>query len=86
MRRPKRDNFYDSVEALQADLDVWLVHDITEQPHPGYRNMGRRPVETVMSFVSQEASLRGQMKVSAEQAPRRTRPALNALSDEDFGE
>ena len=49
-----RDRFYESVEALQADLDVWLTHYNTERPHLGYRNMGRRPVETVMSFVSQE--------------------------------
>jgi transposase InsO family protein len=50
-----RETFYDSVEALQADLDPWLVHYNTERPHLGYRNMGRRPAETVMSFVSQEA-------------------------------
>ena len=49
-----RENLYDSVEALQADLDAWLVHYNTERPHLGYRNMGRRPIETVMSFVSQE--------------------------------
>jgi transposase InsO family protein len=49
-----RENLYDSVEALQADLDDWLVHDNTERPHLGYRNMGRRPIETVMPFVSQE--------------------------------
>ena len=49
-----RDRFYESVEALQADLDVWLIHYNTERPHLGYRNMGRRPVETVMSCVSQE--------------------------------
>lgn len=49
-----RDTFYDSVEALQADLDAWLVHYNTERPHLGYRNMGRRPIETVRSFVSQE--------------------------------
>jgi hypothetical protein len=49
-----RENLYDSVEALQADLDERLVHYNTERPHLGYRNMGRRPVETVMSFVSQE--------------------------------
>ena len=45
---------YDSVEALQADLDEWLVHYNTERPHLGYRNLGRRPVKTVMSFVRQE--------------------------------
>jgi transposase InsO family protein len=49
-----RDNLYDSVEALQADLDAWLIHYNTARPHLGYRNMGRRPIETVMSFVSQE--------------------------------
>jgi transposase InsO family protein len=49
-----RETFYDTVEALQADLDAWLVHYNTERPHLGYRNMGRRPAETVMSFVSQE--------------------------------
>jgi len=49
-----RQTFYDSVEALQADLDAWLVHYNTERPHLGYRNMGRRPIDTVRSFVSQE--------------------------------
>ena len=49
-----RETFYDSVEALQADLDAWLVHHNTERPHLGYRNMGRRPIDTVTSFVSQE--------------------------------
>jgi transposase InsO family protein len=39
---------------MQADLDAWLVHYNTERPHLGYRNMGRRPIETVMSFVRQE--------------------------------
>ena len=53
-RLKMRENLYDSVEALQADLDAWLVHYNTERPHLGYRNMGRRPMETVMSFVSQE--------------------------------
>ena len=49
-----RETFCDSVEALQNDLDAWLAHNNTERPHLGYRNMGRRPVETVMSFASQE--------------------------------
>ena len=44
----------ETVEALQADLDAWFVHYNTERPHLGYRNMGRRPAETLMSFVSQE--------------------------------
>lgn len=49
-----RETFYETVETLQADLDAWLVHYNTKRPHLGYRNQGRRPIETVMSFVSQE--------------------------------
>ncbi len=53
-----RETFYDSVEALQADLDRWLVHYNTERPHLGYRNMGKRPLDTVNAYLSvtQEAS------------------------------
>jgi transposase InsO family protein len=53
-RATMRETFHETVEALQTDLDAWLVHYNTERPHLGYRNMGRRPIETVMSFVSQE--------------------------------
>ena len=42
-----RTTFYESVEALQADLDAWLVHYNTERPHQGYRNLGRRPIDTI---------------------------------------
>lgn len=49
-----RETFDDSVEAMQDDLDAWLVHYNTQRPHLGYRNMGRRPIETIRSFVSQE--------------------------------
>lgn len=50
-----RETFYETVEALQADLDLWLIHYNTERPHLGYRNQGRRPIDTINSFVSQEA-------------------------------
>src|ERR671913_106638 len=45
---------FESVEALQADLDAWLAHYNRERPHLGYRNQGRRPWETVERFVRQE--------------------------------
>jgi transposase InsO family protein len=45
---------FESVEALQAELDAWLVHYNRERPHLGYRNQGRRPWETVERFVRQE--------------------------------
>ena len=44
---------YESVEALQADLDARLVHYNRERPHLGYRNQGRRPWETVERSVRQ---------------------------------
>jgi transposase InsO family protein len=50
---------YESVEALQADLDAWLHHYNHERPHLGYRNQGRRPWETVERFVSQSPARQG---------------------------
>jgi len=46
-----RTTFYESVEALQADFARWLVEYNTERPHQGYRNMGRRPIETVLQYL-----------------------------------
>jgi transposase InsO family protein len=49
-----RKKFYESVEALQEDLDAWLLHYNTERPHQGYRNMGRRPIDTITLFLSND--------------------------------
>jgi transposase InsO family protein len=46
-REAFRDKFYSSVEELQQDLDGWLHCYNHERPHRGYRNMGRRPIETI---------------------------------------
>ncbi len=46
-----RTKFYESVESLQKDLDAWLVHYNTERPHQGYRNMGRRPIDTINQYL-----------------------------------
>ena len=43
---------YASLDELQADLDEWLHYYNYERPHQGYRNMGRRPIETVNSFMT----------------------------------
>jgi len=53
-----RETFYASTEELQDDLDRWLVHYNTERPHLGYRNMGRRPIDTINAYlnVREEAS------------------------------
>jgi transposase InsO family protein len=41
-----RKKLYESVDELQIDLDAWLHHYNYERPHRGYRNMGRKPIET----------------------------------------
>ncbi len=41
------ETFSETVEALQTDLDAWLLHYDTERLHPGHRNQGRRPIETI---------------------------------------
>ena len=46
-REAFREKFYPSVEELQKDLDQWLHRYNYERPHPGYRNMGRKPIETI---------------------------------------
>jgi len=46
-----RENFYESVDALQEDLDQWLIHYNTERPHRGYRNRGKRPLDTVLDYA-----------------------------------
>lgn len=48
-----RTKLYESVEVLQLDLDAWLVHYNTKRPHQGYRNQGRRPIETIDLFSQQ---------------------------------
>lgn len=46
-----RTTFYETVEALQAHLDTWLRFYNVERPHQGYRNMGRRPYDTVQLYL-----------------------------------
>lgn len=47
-----RENFYEFVDALQSDLNNWLIFYNTERPHRGYRNLGKRPLDTVLGFSS----------------------------------
>lgn len=51
-----RTKFYESVEQLQTDLDEWLAYYNHERPHQGYRNMGRRPMDTINLFLAERAS------------------------------
>lgn len=56
-RKAFREKFYESVETLQADFDIWLKHYNTERPHQGYRNMGKRPIDTIKEFIGQESNM-----------------------------
>lgn len=51
LRPALREKYYDTVEALQEGLDAWLVHYNTERPHRGYRNMGKRPIDTINEYL-----------------------------------
>jgi transposase InsO family protein len=51
-----RENYYETVDALQADMDVWLEHYNRERPHRGYRNRGKRPYDTVLEFAARQDS------------------------------
>ena len=51
LRKAFREKFYESVEALQEDLDAWLKHYNYERPHRGYRNMGKRPVDSLKEYL-----------------------------------
>jgi transposase InsO family protein len=46
-REAFRNKLYTSVEELQEDLDRWLHYYNHERTHRGYRNMGKRPIETI---------------------------------------
>lgn len=48
-----RQRVYLTLDELQADLDDWLVFYNTQRPHLGYRNMGRKPIETIDQFCTQ---------------------------------
>jgi hypothetical protein len=46
-----RQKLYESVESLQMDLDKWLQEYNYERSHPGYRNQGRCPWQTIDMFL-----------------------------------
>ena len=40
-----------SIGELQSDLNSWLSHYNHERPHPGYRNLGLSPIESIVSYA-----------------------------------
>jgi len=55
LRPAFRQRFYTSLKVLQKDLDKWLKFYNEERPHQGYRNMGKRPIDTVLEFAKLSA-------------------------------
>lgn len=49
-----REKFYETLDELQNDLDEWLEFYNYNRPHQGYRNMGKKPIENILKFVSKE--------------------------------
>jgi transposase InsO family protein len=47
-----RRKIYDSVEALQADLDAFLAFYNAERAHHGYRTLGRTPLQTLTEHLA----------------------------------
>lgn len=52
-----RTKLYETVEALQADLDAWLRSYNYERPHQGYRNLGKRPFERIDQYLAEQPVL-----------------------------
>ena len=44
-----RKRLYDSIEALQADLDEWLQHYKHDRTHQGKIYCGRTPIQTMIN-------------------------------------
>ncbi len=48
-----RTKLYETVEALQVDLNAWLHSYNYERPHQGYRNLGKRPFERIEQYLNE---------------------------------
>ena len=46
-RATLRSKFWPSIEELQEDLNICLHYYNHERLHRGYRNMGKRPIDTI---------------------------------------
>ena len=77
-----RTTFYETVEQLQVDLDRWMVFYNTQRPHHGYRNMGRRPIDTVEQYLQQrqQPQASGAAANAGQAAVSETQPGAQPVS------
>ncbi len=47
-----RERNYDSLASLQWDLEQWLSGYNNERAHPGYRNMGKSPMQMISDYLA----------------------------------
>ena len=47
-----RSKYYDDIQHLQHDLDIWLKFYNYERAHLSYRNNGNRPFDTITKFTN----------------------------------
>ena len=47
-----RSKYYDDIQQLQQNLDIWLKFYNYERAHLGYRNNGNRPFDTIKKFTN----------------------------------
>jgi len=47
-----RKKIYNTLEALQADLDIWLAHYNHERPHSGRYCFGKTPMQTFIESLN----------------------------------
>ena len=78
LRSAFRTKFYATVDELQADLDAWLIEYNTQRPHQGYRNMGRRPIDTINQYLAERKPVTA--TATAGQNPSRSRKHSSAAS------
>jgi transposase InsO family protein len=69
-----RTTMYDTVPALQADLDTWLQHYNHLRPHQGYRNLGKRPFERIQEYTRQRTEQAAQ-EATQDAAPEQQQDA-----------
>jgi len=51
IRGAKGDSLHGPIEIIQNELDKWLYHYNYERPHRGYRNMDKRPIDTIKKYM-----------------------------------
>ncbi len=51
-RKAFREKLYESVKSLQKDFDRWLKHYNEERSRQGYRNMGKRSLDTIKEYIN----------------------------------